>query len=232
MGCPAYSFDTTEPTPEPTPLYASSNNLRPAIEEINYLRSILLMIAWPANERGELNLDILDVAQAINTQRTLRSLLPIDSLSEIHAQDISPIGITPPIAKRPKYYSQYIGYTDIVPGSDEEMTTYEQRSRDHERENNTDHYRRGRSTARARKKQCQWCGCGTKPKAPDALGRVHSGLNVHHLVPITSGGSVHDGLVTLCNDCHLLVHTIDGGRDWRHVNPEMTEQLKAIATYL
>lgn len=99
-------------------------------------------------------------------------------------------------------------------------------------ESNSDYYRRSQSTARARKKRCQNCNCVPTPRPADVIGRIRSGINVHHLKPITSGGAVSDGLVALCDKCHIEVHTIDGRLDWRNVNEDLTEQLKSVATYL
>lgn len=42
-------------------------------------------------------------------------------------------------------------------------------------------------------------------------GRLHSDIQLHHIVPRSQGGDDYaDNLVPLCGDCHRLIHARDG----------------------
>ena len=56
----------------------------------------------------------------------------------------------------------------------------------------------------------------------------YTGLSSHHLLPVSKGGSRHNGLATLCEKCHRAIHTVEGKFSWRHVNQELTEKYKRL----
>ena len=65
--------------------------------------------------------------------------------------------------------------------------------------------------------QCALCGCNRY-------------LQIHHYIPRGHGGCDHPmNLITLCSDCHALVHGLNC-HDYPDMRPEDVEQ--AIAEYL
>lgn len=202
-----------------------------AVKEINYLRNIILAIARPVIDSTDEGLDINMLADDINHQRGMEHMMPIKALSDLAAE----IVISDSARSKRRNRSECPTYapegTDWYPQNDYQWSIWNARHRENSKAANSDSYRRGRSIASGRKKHCQHCGCGPNPKIPDALGRVRSGLNVHHIKPISSGGSVNDGLVTLCDTCHRLVHTVSDTLNWREVDAEITDKLKLVATY-
>ena len=81
-----------------------------------------------------------------------------------------------------------------------------------------------------RASHCQ--GCGMDDKTTYAIwgkiGLTTEGLSTHHLTPVMGGGRVADGVVTLCDNCHRAIHTVNGKYYTRHINQELTAHYRAL----
>jgi 5-methylcytosine-specific restriction endonuclease McrA len=73
---------------------------------------------------------------------------------------------------------------------------------------------RRRYLTNQRKRNCEVCGVGNNEYYPIALDRPNHlvlGLSVHHIIPVSRGGTDEPAnLKTVCERCHKEEHRVDG----------------------